>query len=209
LPPGILGNVADAHLLAADKIRPHSPDRDAVSGQAFFVNNGEPIRYRHYPVTTWKLMGAEEKTVVIPLWVGWIMAKISELSFWFTGKRGPLTMYSYTVMTTDQYYSSEKVCKMQLFLAVIFLTLQSSGEEDIGMGATGEPGRWCETDGGCESTSVSCKWQHLDPLPCSGGMTEARSSMRRSRSRKGKGIDALFDLYDAKNSKVRRAEVTC
>ncbi|TEB34050.1 NAD(P)-binding protein [Coprinellus micaceus] len=94
------------------KSGPTRPTATRISGQAFFVNNGEPIRYRHYPVTTWNLMGAEEKTVVIPLWVGWIMAKISELSFWFTGKRGPLTMYSYTVMTTDQYYSSEKAKKV-------------------------------------------------------------------------------------------------
>ncbi|KAJ3522868.1 hypothetical protein NMY22_g11698 [Coprinellus aureogranulatus] len=113
-----VGNVADAHLLAADKISQRSPDRDKVAGEAFFVNGGEPILYRTYPMTTWKIMGAEEKNVVIPLWVAWIMAFLGELYAKWSGKKLPLNMYSVKVMSTNQWYNTDKVRGSHLSLTV-------------------------------------------------------------------------------------------
>ncbi|KAF6741956.1 putative sterol dehydrogenase [Ephemerocybe angulata] len=110
-----VGNVADAHLLAADKISPHaSPaDRDAVSGEAFFVNNGAPAPYNRYLAISWGLMGADlSQMVVLPVFFGWLMTVFSIAWSRLTGKKTLFSWYLYAVLTTEQWYSSEKAKKL-------------------------------------------------------------------------------------------------
>ncbi|KAJ2925699.1 hypothetical protein H1R20_g11396, partial [Candolleomyces eurysporus] len=109
-----VGNVADAHLLAADKLAPNSPSRDEVSGEAFFVTDDRPQPSYVWAETAWTLMGADpdRKKVQIPGFIAWLIAAVSELVSLFTGKPPLFTLYSYRYLTTTQWYSCEKAKRM-------------------------------------------------------------------------------------------------
>lgn len=110
-----VGNIADAHLLAADKISTHasSEDRDAIAGQAFFVGDSEPVVYHVYIRTLWKLMGADvTKIVVLPLFLAWTVSAFSEGYTKITGRVTAFDMYLYRLLTTEQWYSGEKAKRL-------------------------------------------------------------------------------------------------
>lgn len=69
-------------------------------------------------------MGADpqRKHVKIPDFLAWLIAVVSEIIAWFTGKPPLFSLYSYRYTTTTQYYSCEKV-SCQVYLMLWFLTL--------------------------------------------------------------------------------------
>ena len=105
------GNVADAHVLAADKLALNSPDRDTVSGQAFFITDGKPSAHKQYTQVVWKIMGAKiDNPKRIPYFICWIVAYLNEFKWRvFGGLRPALTLYIMRQATTEQWYSCEKV----------------------------------------------------------------------------------------------------
>jgi len=106
----ILGNVADAHVLAADKIHPNSPDKDIVSGEAFFITDGAPVQRDRYIDTCYKLLGDDgQGYITLPLFIGYIIVWLGMVRYFFTGKLPLLHWYEWKTMTTTQWYSCEKV----------------------------------------------------------------------------------------------------
>ncbi|KAJ2916168.1 hypothetical protein MD484_g4239, partial [Candolleomyces efflorescens] len=109
------GNVADAHILAADKLSPNSPTtREEVSGHAFFITDDKPRPSSDWAEICWTLMGADpdRKTVKIPNFIGWLVAAISEIISLFTGKPPLFSMYNFRYLSTTQWYSCEKAKRM-------------------------------------------------------------------------------------------------
>lgn len=84
-----VGNVADAHILAADRL-PSSPDTAAanhIAGQAFFVTNGTPIPGWDFSRMVWRELGAPPSDLnpknvqKVPRWLALFMATVAE--FWY------------------------------------------------------------------------------------------------------------------------------
>ena len=104
------GNVADAHLLAADKIHPDSPDKDIVSGEAFFITDDKPVPHNTYPDTCWRILGGDgQGHIHVPIIFGYITALLGEIKYWLTGKPPLLSWYAWRAMNTEQWYDCSKV----------------------------------------------------------------------------------------------------
>ena len=106
----VKGNVADAHVLAADKIHPNSPDKDIVSGEAFFITDGAPMPLNRYTDACYKLLGDDgEGRIDLPLFIGYILVALAEIKHFITGKLPLIDWYTWKGMVTEQWYSCEKV----------------------------------------------------------------------------------------------------
>ena len=83
-----VGNCADAHLLAAEKLyqmHADTPESERVDGEAFFVTNNEPYRFWDFARAVWTAAGdqSDHKRVwVIPKRLGLIMATVAKWVFW-------------------------------------------------------------------------------------------------------------------------------
>ncbi|TFY74200.1 hypothetical protein EWM64_g9812 [Hericium alpestre] len=94
-----VGNVADAHLLAADRL-PSGGDVDAsssdasVAGQVFFITNAADLEPRN--------------VTKIPFWLALCMAYVGEFRAWLT--RGTTEFDRYAVLFTSitQWYNIDK-----------------------------------------------------------------------------------------------------
>lgn len=103
------GNVADAHILAADRLQ--SPTSDTVAGQVFFITDGDPIPYWNFPRLVWKEMGDDgsKKVTVLPRMVCLILAFFVELWCSFTGGVPQFRRFGVMYATSEQWYNIEKV----------------------------------------------------------------------------------------------------
>jgi sterol-4alpha-carboxylate 3-dehydrogenase (decarboxylating) len=103
------GNVADAHVLAADRLR--SDSADLVAGQMFFITNGEPLPYWNIPRMVWKEMGddGKKKITALPKLLLLIIAYILELWYGFMGLEPPFRVFDVQFTTTEQWYNIDKV----------------------------------------------------------------------------------------------------
>ncbi|KAF0852271.1 mitochondrial sterol-4-alpha-carboxylate 3-dehydrogenase (decarboxylating) [Andalucia godoyi] len=103
-----VGNVVQAHLLAMDKLVEGSP----VCGQAYFITNGEPIKFWDFMNKVLAKMGFTPPTKNIPFSVAYGLAWTFEWTHWFVGKifnfRPPLNRYMVANMCTHHYFSIEK-----------------------------------------------------------------------------------------------------
>ena len=92
-----VGNSADAHILAAEKLykmHEETPHSERVDGEAFFVTNDEHYRFWDFARAVWHAAGdrSDPKRVwVIPKNIGLIMATFVEWIFWlvFWGSKEP------------------------------------------------------------------------------------------------------------------------
>ena len=103
------GNIADAHLLAADKmIANASPD--LVSGEAFFLSDGVPRPYWDFPRLVWKHLGDDgEGFVSLPRWICYVLAFLSEICAKMVNRPPAVPRFTIDFATREQWYSIEKV----------------------------------------------------------------------------------------------------
>ncbi|KAJ7755908.1 hypothetical protein B0H16DRAFT_707846 [Mycena metata] len=101
------GNVAHAHVLACAKLL---SDPALVSGQAFFITNGEPMPQWDFSRIIWRELGDNGKghVTVIPRIVGLIMAALAEFFCAITGSSTRFTRFSVRFVTGTQWYNIEK-----------------------------------------------------------------------------------------------------
>ncbi|KDR79473.1 hypothetical protein GALMADRAFT_137297 [Galerina marginata CBS 339.88] len=108
-----VGNVADAHVLAADRLSvaassPSSPDE--VFGQAFFITEGKPGLYWEFPRMVFRQLGDDGKGIVeLPRRLCLVLAFFSEL--WTSIFRGVprFPRFIAVIATQEQWYNIDKV----------------------------------------------------------------------------------------------------
>ena len=103
------GNVADAHILAADRLK--SDSADLVAGEVFFITNGTPLPYWDVPRMIFKEMGDDgrKKPTALPKLLMLVIAYIMEFWYGFFGMEPPFRVFDVQFMTTVQWYNIEKV----------------------------------------------------------------------------------------------------
>ncbi|THU89237.1 hypothetical protein K435DRAFT_678424 [Dendrothele bispora CBS 962.96] len=108
-----VGNIAFAHVLAAEKL-----DSPFVGGEAFFINNNDPVPFWDhmaaiydifYAVSPAHLQPPRKRTVVIPRILAFLLAYLATFVSWLLGKtESTFTPHNVTFATTTMYFSSEK-----------------------------------------------------------------------------------------------------
>ncbi|KDQ59778.1 hypothetical protein JAAARDRAFT_126566 [Jaapia argillacea MUCL 33604] len=114
-----VGNVADAHLLAADKM-----DSPAVAGQAFIITNGDPWFFWDFARYVWNELDntPPAKTMVIPRGLAMFFAILSEIWGWIMGKKPIFNRFSVIFATTHQWYNIDKARKLLGYEPSVSLT---------------------------------------------------------------------------------------
>jgi sterol-4alpha-carboxylate 3-dehydrogenase (decarboxylating) len=80
-----------------------------VAGQAFFISNGEPIRFWDYCHAVWKEMGhTPSSKIVIPPTIGLWMATAAEYWAWLTGKTPGFTRERVGYACSHRWFNIEK-----------------------------------------------------------------------------------------------------
>jgi len=104
-----VGNVAAAHLLAADKL-----DSDAVAGQVFFITNGQPIPSWNFGRAVWRELGDDDskKIIKIPRGIAMVLASVSEVWAWITGGSTEFNRFAVRYATAVQWYDIQKARKV-------------------------------------------------------------------------------------------------
>lgn len=113
-----VGNVADAHILAADKLpsTTGSSNTNAVAGQVFFITNGSPIAGWEFSRMVWRELGApsqdfDSKSIKkIPRWLALLLATVAELWCSVFGGSTEFTRFAVQYATATQFYDIIKVC---------------------------------------------------------------------------------------------------
>ncbi|KAG7088702.1 hypothetical protein E1B28_012672 [Marasmius oreades] len=106
-----VGNVAHAHVLAADKLL---TEPDTVTGQVFFITNGTPMTHWNFARMVFKALGDDgtKKVVVIPRSIAMVMAVIAEIWAKITGQQTTFTRFSIASVTNVQWFNIEKARKI-------------------------------------------------------------------------------------------------
>ncbi|KAF9872108.1 sterol-4-alpha-carboxylate 3-dehydrogenase [Colletotrichum karsti] len=103
------GNAADAHLAAAAKLLSSSPD--GVAGEAFFVTNGEPMRFWDFSRAVWRAAGdatRPEEVRVVGMGVALAYAWALEWVYWFRGEVPPLNRQIVRFSGMSRWYVIDK-----------------------------------------------------------------------------------------------------
>lgn len=97
-----IDNAAEAHLLAGDRLHPHSP----IAGKAYFISNGEPM-------PTWELVngilatgGLPPVTRTVPTWVAWTMGYVLEgiYGMLWPNAEPPMTRFLARELATSHWF---------------------------------------------------------------------------------------------------------
>ncbi|KAF8067968.1 hypothetical protein FPV67DRAFT_1416543 [Lyophyllum atratum] len=106
-------NVADAHILAADKLSPSS--NPPVAGEIFFITNDEPIPFWDFTNGVWERLDAihpgkrvKKKPIIIPRTLGIIMGAFSELMAWLLRQKPTFTRFSVIFSCTARWHNIDK-----------------------------------------------------------------------------------------------------
>ncbi|GJE87316.1 C-3 sterol dehydrogenase [Phanerochaete sordida] len=112
------GNVADAHLLAADRLpAPDAADASmphAVAGHAFFVTNGSPLPNWDFTRMVWRALGAPPRDLdprnvtVLPRWLALSIARVAQAVCRLLGTSTELTVFAVQYSTATQWYNIDK-----------------------------------------------------------------------------------------------------
>ena len=100
-----VGNIADAHVLATENLL----SSKTAAGEAFFVQNNEPISFRDFSLAVWAHFGhfpAYEMT--IPKGFAWMLGFLAECYTWFTGTPSTLSRGSVKDACSMRYASGAK-----------------------------------------------------------------------------------------------------
>lgn len=110
-------NVADAHVLAADKLSasPHS----SVAGEIFIITNDEPWPFWDFHNGVWDRLDkyypghrVKRKPIIIPALFAMILGAISEFVAWLTGRPTNFTRWNCIFSCRARWHSIEKAKKM-------------------------------------------------------------------------------------------------
>ncbi|CCF58928.1 hypothetical protein KAFR_0F03320 [Kazachstania africana CBS 2517] len=106
------GNVADAHVLAAQKLLdPESVSK--VSGEAFFITNDTPTYFWALARTVWKADGHIEKhTIVLKRPLAIFAGYLSEFFSKLLGKEPGLTPFRVKIVCAYRYHNISKAKKL-------------------------------------------------------------------------------------------------
>ncbi|OXV11333.1 hypothetical protein Egran_00906 [Elaphomyces granulatus] len=98
-------NVADAHVLAAENLI----SSKSAAGEAFFIQNNEPIAFRDFCLAIWAHFGHTPPFQVhVPIALAWLAGLISECLTWVTGSTTTLSRGSVKDACSVRYASGEK-----------------------------------------------------------------------------------------------------
>ncbi|KAJ3848427.1 hypothetical protein EV368DRAFT_86622 [Lentinula lateritia] len=114
-----VANVADAHVLAADRLStPISPDTP-VAGEIFFITNDEPWYFWDFTNGIWSRLDAwfpgkrQKRTVrVIPRWLGMCLGVIFEFEAWIRGQKPSMTRFTITFSCAARWHNISKAEKV-------------------------------------------------------------------------------------------------
>lgn len=106
-------NVADAHILAADKLSPAS--NPPVAGEIFFITNDEPIPFWDFTNGVWDRLDmiypgkrVKNKPFIIPRTLGIMLGAFSELIAWLLRQKPTFTRFSVIFSCTARWHNIEK-----------------------------------------------------------------------------------------------------
>ncbi|KAL3466472.1 hypothetical protein BJX64DRAFT_229407 [Aspergillus heterothallicus] len=98
-------NIADAHILAAENLI----SSRTAAGEAFFIQNNEPIAFRDFCLTVWAHFGhIPPFELHIPETVAYLAGLVSEALTWITGKSTTISRGSVQDACATRYASGEK-----------------------------------------------------------------------------------------------------
>jgi sterol-4alpha-carboxylate 3-dehydrogenase (decarboxylating) len=104
-----VGNVADAHVLAAENLL----SSKTAAGEAFFIQNNEPIAFRDLSLAIWKHFGhLPPFQIVIPAGLAWCAGFLAEWLTWMSGTRTTLTRGSVKDACSVRYASGLKAARI-------------------------------------------------------------------------------------------------
>jgi len=104
-----VGNVADAHVLAAENLL----SSKTAAGEAFFIQNNEPITFRDLSLAIWKHFGhLPPFQIVIPAGLAWCAGFFAECLTWMSGTRTTLSRGSVKDACSVRYASGFKAAKI-------------------------------------------------------------------------------------------------
>ncbi|VEU21589.1 DEKNAAC102762 [Brettanomyces naardenensis] len=106
------GNVADSHVLAAEKLL-DSTTRDSVAGEKFFITNDAPTYFWNLARTVWKADGHVDKfNFVLNRPVAIAVGYLSEFFCGLVGKEAGLTPFRVKVVCAYRYHNIAKAKKL-------------------------------------------------------------------------------------------------
>ena len=104
-----MGNVADAHVLAVENLL----STRTAAGEAIFISNEEPIRFRDFCLEVWKNFGHYPLYQIhIPVSLASFVGYIGEVVTWLTGTTTTLSRGSVLDACSTRYCSGEKARKI-------------------------------------------------------------------------------------------------
>lgn len=102
----LVQNVADAHVLAVENL---VSSTKTAAGEAFFIQNNEPITFRDFCLTIWRNFGhIPPFTVHIPESLAWLVGLVAECYTWLTGTPTTLSRGSVNDACHMRYASGDK-----------------------------------------------------------------------------------------------------
>ena len=85
------------------------PSSLKVSGQAFFITNGEPIYFWDFPRAVWRGVGhIPPKPTVLPSSLGYYLGAAAEAFAWLSGRDAGFTRYRVKYASSSRWYNIEK-----------------------------------------------------------------------------------------------------
>jgi sterol-4alpha-carboxylate 3-dehydrogenase (decarboxylating) len=100
-----VGNIADAHVLAAENLL----STFTAAGEAFFIQNNEPITFRDFSLAVWKHFGhIPPFEIVIPVSLAWLAGLLAEAFTWMSGSPTTLSRGSVRDACSVRYASGGK-----------------------------------------------------------------------------------------------------
>ncbi|KAE9385218.1 NAD(P)-binding protein [Gymnopus androsaceus JB14] len=113
-------NVADAHILAADKLsNPYPSNRSEVAGQIFFITNDDPWFFWDFTNGIWNRLDAyfpgkrqPTKKRIIPRWLGMCLGAFFEFEAWLRGRKPSMTRFTITFSCAKRWHNISKAKKV-------------------------------------------------------------------------------------------------
>lgn len=107
-----VGNVADAHVLAAQKILDKS-QADKIGGETFFITNDQPTYFWTLARTVWKADGHIDKyNIVLKRPIALVAGYLSEFFSKLLNKEPGLTPFRVRVICATRYHDISKAKKL-------------------------------------------------------------------------------------------------
>jgi sterol-4alpha-carboxylate 3-dehydrogenase (decarboxylating) len=104
-----VGNIADAHVLAAENLL----SIGSAAGEAFFIQNNEPVSFRDFSLAVWKHFGhVPPFEIVIPLGLAWLAGLLAECFTWISGTTTTLSRGSVKDACSVRYANGFKARKI-------------------------------------------------------------------------------------------------